>query len=383
MNKLFYIVTLCAAVLAAGTAFAGRFSVDYLKADQVKKLFSGKTVTGSDLEKGSAFTRYYDPNGTVLNDAQGYKSTGKWRVEGSGAHCVTWDNEGEEQCLHIKDNGDGTYTKIRNKNIKKIPVVEYQGFKDGNIFAQAGQPVNTADFNQSSANSSSQATGEMLQAVSNQDVDRLEKAIASGANVNATFEKYRTALFLAVEKNNIEIIKKLITAGANVDAQDSKGDTPLIVATRNKSIQALQVLLQNGATAKIKNKSGQDALSIAKYNKATQLAEILVENSDGPTALGLFIDIKNRNITEEQFLQAAVKAFEGRNWHVDKAENNEVAGTYTRNDDRVFKSRMIYQPDVLLIKFDSAMGYPKPNYLLALRTLFFSLIENRAPQVTE
>jgi hypothetical protein len=145
----------------------------------------------------------------------------------------------------------------------------------------------------------------------------------------------------------------------------------------------VQLLLHNSADAKIKNRAGNSPLRIAQTKKLIEIINVLSENNDGATALGLFLDIKNKHITEEQFRQAAVKAFEGRNWHVDKAENNVVAGTYTRNDNRVFKSRMIYQPDLLLIKFDSAMGYPKANYLIALRTLFFNQLEHTNSQDSE
>ena len=38
---------------------------------------------------------------------------------------------------------------------------------------------------------------------------------------------------------------------------------------------------------------------------------------------------------------------------------------------------MIYEPNLLLIKFDYAMGYRKPNYLEALKTVFFRELENQ------
>jgi hypothetical protein len=376
MNKIISVIFLCATVAFAQSATAGRFSVTYLKTAQVKKIFSGKTISGSDLERGTRFKRYFDPNGTILSDANGYKSTGQWHVDSHGALCVKWDNEGQERCDHIKDNGDGTYTKTRNKNIKKIPLVEYKDFTDGNLFAQGGEPVDVEVFKHSS-NDALQADGELLQAVTNNDLVRLNKALAAGANVNATFKRFRTALFFAVKNKNAQIINKLIAVGADVNAQDKRGNTPLLVATKHDDIGTVQVLLQNGADAKIKNHAGKTAMRVAEKNKSVEIINILRENSYGGTALGMFIDIKNKHISEAQFRQAAVKAFEARNWHVDKAENNVVSGTYTRNDDRIFKSRMIFQPDLLLIRFDSAMGYPKANYLVALQTLFFHELERQ------
>ena len=375
MNKYFHSMLIFSGIITClftHTALA----VGNLGAQQVTALFSGKSVSGKDLEIGSTFKQYFDPNGTVLSDAQGFKSIGKWRVDNTGAHCIKWDSEDREQCVHISPNGDGTYTKIQHKNIKKIPLVVYKKFTDGNVFAQGGEPVDVEEFKQSSTGS--QATGELLQAVVTQNLDRLDKAIAAGADVNTTFKKHRTALFLAVKKGNEQLIEKLIAAGADVNVQDGKGNTPLIVATKDESLSSVQLLLHNGADAKIKNNAGEDALTIAKSKKLVEIAEIIVENIDGGTALGMFIDIKNKHITEEQFRQAAVNAFEARNWHVDKAENNVVSGTYERND-RIFKTRMIYEPDLLLIKFESGMGYPKANYLIALRTLFFRQIDNKNP----
>jgi len=118
---------------------------------------------------------------------------------------------------------------------------------------------------------------------------------------------------------------------------------------------------------------------LQRTQNSREIAQIIAENKYGGSALGIFIEIKDRHITEDQFRQAAVKAFEARGWHVNNAENNIVTSTYERAE-RVYKSRMIYQPDKLTIKFDHAMGSRSANYLRALRTLFFSQIENKNSQ---
>ena len=369
MNKMFNVIILCSTIATIQPAMAGRFSIDYLNAKQVTALFSGKTVSGDDLIKGTPFTQYFNFDGTVINVTDGTKTTGTWRVNANGAHCVKWENE-EEQCLHITTNEDGTHSKILSKNIKKIPVVRYKKFQFGNALAQTQTP-NSDSAPQNPANTNNQlAVGELVQAV--KDQDSLAGVNTANAQGEQNFQQLNAELFAAAKKNDLQKIEELIVAGANVNARDSKGNTPLIIAAEHQSLGAAQSLLHFGANPALSNNLGQTALFIAKSNQANQFVSVLEENNDGGSALGLFISINNRHISEEQFRRAAIKAFQDYNWHVDTADSNQVTGTYDRGNGRVFKSRMIYQPDMLLIKFDSGFGYPKPNYLQNLQTAFFA-----------
>lgn len=348
-------------------------AADSLDAHQVTTLFSGKSVTGVDLDVGSTFERFYDLDGTVLNDAQGFNPTGKWRVTKTGELCVKWDDENVEQCGYIKSNGDGTYTKILQKNSKSIRLLNYIKFKDGNVFALGLKSVRIEEFKQ--AYSGSKATQEMLLAAANNNLEQFDKAISAGANVNATDQNGKTALFFAVERQDEPLLEKLIEAGADANIQDSKGNTPLIVGTANNHIKMVQLLLHYGADTEFKNKEGTDALTIARMQRTRNIAQIIGENKYGASALEISIGIKEKHITEDQFRQAAVGAFKARKWHVDNAKHNIVSGIYERAG-RVFKSRMIYTPDRLIIKYDYAMGSRNASYLRALRNLFFNQIEN-------
>ena len=368
-------ILLCVGISACVFAHTA-LATDNLNADQVTALFSGKSVSGIDLEVGSPFTQFFNLNGVVLNDAQGFNPTGKWHVNKAGEHCITWDDENLEHCGYIRLNEDGTYTKLVRKNAKNIPMMLYEKFIDGDIFAQGIKSVEIQKFKQ--AHAGSQATHEMLQAVADQDLTRFDKAIAAGANVNVKNKEQKTVLFFAVERENGPLIEKLTQAGADINAQDSDGNTPLIVSTANNYIKMVQLLLHLGADAGIKNKERKDALTIAKIKNSRRIAQIIVENKFGGSALGVSINIKNRHITEDQFLQAAVNAYETQRWHVDKAENNTVSGSYERAG-RLYKSRMIYQPDLLIIKFDSAMGAKRAHYLATLQKLFFRQIDNKNP----
>jgi len=261
MIKYYYKILLCGAFSALVFAHAA-IATDYLNADQVTALFSEKSVTGIDLDVGSTFRQYYDLDGSVLNDAQGFNPTGKWRVNETGAHCIKWNDEDLEQCAYIKPNGDGTYTRVLPKNTKSVFLSIYQEFTGGNVFAQGIKSLRIDEFKHQ--NTGSKATHEMLQAAANQDLEQFDKAISSGANVNARDQHQKTVLFFAVERENGPMLEKLFEAGADANIQDSDGNTPLIVATANNYIKMVQLLLHYGAEAKIRNNNGMDAFTIAK-----------------------------------------------------------------------------------------------------------------------
>jgi ankyrin repeat protein len=215
-----------------------------------------------------------------------------------------------------------------------------------------------------------------LEAVKSNDAEKVQQALQAGADVNNTFKKGRTALFKAIKNNDRQIIELLIQNGADVHAKDEAGDTPLMYAVKKEKMIPVQLLLHYGADPHKQNNSNKNAIDLAKSSESREILEALKEIELSRSSLGLFVELKGKELTLDQFRAAAIKAFESRNWQNVDANDNQVSGIYEKRS-RIFKSTMIYEPDLVIIKFETAMGYRKPYYLESLRAVFLSELENQ------
>jgi ankyrin repeat protein len=238
-------------------------------------------------------------------------------------------------------------------------------------------PVTDVNASQAGDNpANEQANLQLLEAVKSKDSAKVHQALQEGADVNFRFKKGRTALFKAIKYNDIKIIELLLQNGADVNAKDDAGNTPLIYSAKKGKFKAVQLLLYYGANTEEQNKAGKKAIAVAKSEESREIVDIIKENQDFYSSLGLFVDMRGRDMTLDRFRAVAIKAFETRNWQNISANNNQVSGIYETSS-RLFKSTMIYEPDQLIIKFEPAMGYRKPYYLESLRTVFFQELENQ------
>lgn len=122
------LILLASFICVSNPVFAG----DFMSADKVKALLSGKTVVGKGLKKNFTVTTYFAPDGTMTGNKNGNQRKGMWRVESDGLQCVEFD-DGASNCRYIKDNGDGTYTKIKVKGDgDEIETVLWESIQDGN-----------------------------------------------------------------------------------------------------------------------------------------------------------------------------------------------------------------------------------------------------------
>ena len=124
------LMTTCLALLIipGSPVFAG----DFMSAEEVKTLLSGKTTTGKGLKKGFTVITYFGADGKMDGTKDGERRAGTWTVRDDGQQCVEFD-DGNGNCRFIKDNGDGTYAKVKVKgNGKKIPLVLWESIVDGN-----------------------------------------------------------------------------------------------------------------------------------------------------------------------------------------------------------------------------------------------------------
>lgn len=96
------------------------------------------------------------------------------------------------------------------------------------------------------------------------DLTWLSYLIAKGANVNATDDRGRSALELAVNLGWREGAQLLLDQKASPDTSNDAGETPLIFAVHRKDLQLTKALLEAGANPDRSDNSGRSARDYAK-----------------------------------------------------------------------------------------------------------------------
>lgn len=117
-------------LLAVAMAFSGRAAAEKtLTGDEVKVLFSGKTVDYTHITTGSEMSVYYAEDGSMRGRRGDKKTAGSWHVNDKGELCIEYGKG--DRCRHIVEDG-GVYRKYKEENGKQVPVVIYHKFTDGN-----------------------------------------------------------------------------------------------------------------------------------------------------------------------------------------------------------------------------------------------------------
>ena len=129
-NNIQPVITACVVLLAASiNAYAG----EYLSAEDVTALVSDKTFDGINLKQDYEYKAYASPDGKVTQvKNSGESKTGKWSVLPNGKQCIEWDGTDVRKCYHIRDNNDGSYTKVKIKGKKITPILRWKNFTSGN-----------------------------------------------------------------------------------------------------------------------------------------------------------------------------------------------------------------------------------------------------------
>ncbi len=129
---------------------------------------------------------------------------------------------------------------------------------------------------------------QLLWAVQQGNLAKINFALANGANVNATDESGNTALMFACKKRSPRLAKFLVySTKINVNAKNKKGNTALIIAAENGNSAIIRFLLSKKSRARAKtkdelvnvndrNKQGKTALSIALENNYRVIARLLI-----------------------------------------------------------------------------------------------------------
>ena len=99
--------------------------------------------------------------------------------------------------------------------------------------------------------STPELVGLLHQAALDGDLNAVEKALESGANVNGVDEDGRTAIMFAAFNGHSDIVLTLLEAEAGIDRRDLMGRTALLYAATGPFPETVRILLDKGAEANV------------------------------------------------------------------------------------------------------------------------------------
>jgi len=120
--------------------------------------------------------------------------------------------------------------------------------------------------------------GYLLQALWNEDIDRIKDLLGKGADPNAQTSCGTRPLLIAAKKGNTEIIRILIENGAQVDGRDKNGLTALMSAASAGKARNVEVLIAAAADLNAKDNKGITALMWATVKGFADVVEILLNS---------------------------------------------------------------------------------------------------------
>ena len=119
-------------------------------------------------------------------------------------------------------------------------------------------------------------------AVRADDLAKVDKLLASGADAKAANRYGITPLYLACENANPAIIERLLKAGADPNSTSTEGETALMTVARTGVVAAAKVLLDHGARVDAREEwHGQTALMWAVNEEhPAMIKELIAHGAD-------------------------------------------------------------------------------------------------------
>jgi ankyrin repeat protein len=124
--------------------------------------------------------------------------------------------------------------------------------------------------------------GDLLDAVSSNDLARVRNLIDQGAEINERDIRGNTPLGRALSYNYIEIARVLLEKGADVNAANKEGYTPLMLAVSSYAASRdamVSLVLSHGAKTELRNSYGETAHDIAT-SKARPITASLIKEEE-------------------------------------------------------------------------------------------------------
>jgi hypothetical protein len=110
-----------ASTLFVMTLSTSALAATQLGGDQLKQLVAGNTVSLHSIAKSADYKNHYAADGTAysLQESNGKKNKGAWRISDTGEWCVLWTGA-SERCGQVFDNGDGTYNRMEDGSLRSV-----------------------------------------------------------------------------------------------------------------------------------------------------------------------------------------------------------------------------------------------------------------------
>ena len=155
-------------------------------------------------------------------------------------------------------------------------------------FSCLGADVNSAD-----------GTTPLHLAVHDNDLAKVNKLLAAGADAKSANRYGITPLFLACENASPAIIERLLKAGADPNSVSTEGETALMTVARTGVVAAAKVLLDHGAKVDAREEwHGQTALMWAVDEQHPAMAKELIAHGADANAVSN-INKWERQVTSE------------------------------------------------------------------------------------
>ncbi len=153
------------------------------------------------------------------------------------------------------------------------------------------------------------------------NIEQVDSALSSGANINVKNSDGMTPLMLACFNGNRELAEFLLEKGAKVDVKDSDGWNALMWATRHDNIELIDCLVRHGANVNYHDGDGWNALFHACTKGNLKVVKYLVEH-------GAVIDSKN-SLSKTVFEYATTD--EIKNYLFEKIEKDKMISLFKKS----------------------------------------------------
>jgi len=182
---------------------------------------------------------------------------------------------------------------IENGDIQKIEKLIAKGF-DVNAASGGGQNMLTLAFRYGLRKISLFGDSREISLMTPEEVEAkileiLEVLTDNSADMNVLDEIGWAPIHYAAERNQIRIVKMLIERGADVKLKNRSGSSPLNFAAGHPcNSEMVEILIANGANVNIKDAYGNTPLHDSVYSGGLKIVETLIKN-------GAEVNAKNKD----------------------------------------------------------------------------------------